>query len=1073
MPRWSTQHEGRPPTSCGIDRAWGNGGRLVKWGVALRSSAALVSLVASSAAFAQQKSFDIASEEAVKSIPEFARQAGIQIVAPGEYLRGVVLPAIKGTYDVRAALKAFLANTDLEIVSDVGEVIVLRVLRKKVEQPQPQPKAVQAPPTRTASAVRLMAPVASLAVGDEVIVTGSRIIRYGYEAPTPLTVIGPAALAQTALPNVADTLNTLPVFSGSLTPAQGAGTPSFNNGGISALDLRDLGENRTLILLDGQRTVPVLATGIVDVNNIPQQLVARVDVVTGGAAAVYGSDAVSGVVNFVLDREFTGVKGEVSGGLTTYGDDPSHKISLAGGFGFAGERGHVLLSGEWVNKYGIVNGNGSRKWARSTTNRITNPNYTPTNGEPEFITRDNVFLSQATHGGLITSGPLKGIAFGPGGTPYIFNYGITTPNDLFMSGGDYLSTRTDDAYSLDPAENRQNLFLRVSYNISDRTNVFFQTSWGASNIYALAFPHYEAGAGPTVLSGNPFIPASVQAQMTALGVTSFRLGTMNYDMPFVSVGTDRVVNRYVAGISGKFDAADTTWSWNAYAQMGQTRSSFNTFNVEHRTKYAMALDAVRDPNTGATVCRSSLMQPNNGCIPWNPMGTGVNTDTARNYILGTAHSNQATGQDVYAAFMAGEPFSSWAGPVSLALSAEYRKESAKVVSGPIEQAGLWRSGNHQLLDASNHVTEAAIETVIPLAKDVALADSWDITAAFRATHYQVSGYVSTWKIGTTYAPIPDLRIRATRSRDIRAPNISELYQEQNFGLGTILDPFTNTSPTVDRRQAGSLTLRPEKADTTDVGVILQPALVPGFSVSADYWSINLKDAITSINASTTVMLCYQGRPEFCSNIIRTNGVITQVVQGNFNFATQTVRGFDFEASYSVGADALIDDWAGDIAVHVNATRYIKNYLDDGLSAPNDTAGTYAGTPDWVLNASLTYAYDRLTTGLTVRAFSAGVQDNDFIACTSGCPTSTVLNPTFDTLKVAGGLYFDASFAYRFEFQGVSDVQAFFNVRNILNSDPALTPRRGGADFSYIYSRSQGGRWDRLGRVFRAGLRFRM
>jgi len=1044
----------------------------VKWAVALKCSAALISLAAPGAAFAQQRSFDIASAEAVRSIPEFARQAGLQIVAPGEHLRGVVLPAIKGTFDVRAALKAFLAHTDLEIVSDIGEVIVLRAVTKKAEQSEPPAKAASEP-ARQASAARLMIPIPGLAAGDEVIVTGSRIIRYGYEAPTPLTVIGPTTLAQTALPNVADTLNTLPIFSGSLTPAQGAGTPSFNNGGISALDLRDLGENRTLILLDGQRTVPVLATGIVDVNNIPQQLVARVDVVTGGSAAVYGSDAVSGVVNFVLDREFTGVKGEVSGGITTYGDDPSHKISLAGGFSFAGDRGHVLLSGEWVNKYGIVNGSGPRAWARSTTNRITNPNYTPTNGEPEYITRNDVFLSQATHGGLITSGPLKGIAFGPGGAPYTFNYGITTPNDLFMAGGDYLSTRTHEAYSLDPAENRQNLFLRLSYNVSDNVNVFFQTSWGASNIYALSFPHYEAGAGPTVLSGNPFIPATVQAQMDALGVTSFRLGTMNYDMPFVSVGTNRVVNRYVVGISGKFDAAGTVWSWNGYAQIGQTRSSFNTYNVEHRTKYAMALDAVRDPNSGAIVCRSSLRQPNNGCIPWNPMGTGVNSNVARNYILGTAHSNQATGQDVYAVFLAGEPFSSWAGPVSLALSAEHRKESAKVVSGPIEQAGLWRSGNHQMLDATNNVMEASVETVVPLAKKTRFADSWDVTAAFRATHYQVSGYVSTWKVGTTYAPIPDLRIRATRSRDIRAPNISELYQEQNFGLGTILDPFTNTTPTVDRRQAGSLTLRPEKADTTDIGIVIQPRFLPGFSVSADYWNIDIKDAITSINASTTVMLCYQGRPEFCGNITRTNGLITHVVQGNYNFATQAVRGFDFEASYGVAADTLVPTWSGDVAVHVNATHYLKNRLDDGLSPPNDTAGTFAGTPDWVLNAALTYTYNHVTVGMTARAFSSGVQDNDFIACTSGCPTSTILNPTFDTLKVAGGLYFDASFAYRFEVEKFDDVQAFLNVRNILNRDPALTPRRGGADFSYIYSRSQGGRWDKLGRVFRAGVRFRM
>jgi len=1035
----------------------------MSWAAALRCSVALAALAAYSPAQAQQRSFNVSAGVATRALPEFARQAGLQIVAPGEYLRALALPDLQGVFDVRQALKLLLANTGLEIASDIGNVIVLRVTPTP---PVPAPERAAAPRNENLPALRLPATLPASEIG-EIVVTGSRIIRDGYQAPTPLTVVTEVALSQTAIPNMADALNTLPVFSGSLTPAQGAGTPSFNNGGINALDLRDLGESRTLILLDGQRAVPVLATGVVDVNNIPQQLVERVDVVTGGASAVYGSDAVSGVVNFILDKDYEGVKGELSAGVTTYGDDPNFKASIAVGFPFGNGRGHVVMSGEWVWKKGIVNGNGPRAWARTTTNRITNPAYTPDNGQPEFITRDDVFLSQATHGGLITSGPLKGIAFGLGGTPYRFNYGITTPNDLFMAGGDYLATRTDGAYSLDPRENRKNAFLRASYDINDDLNVFLQTSWGASDMYALAFPHYEAGAGPTVLTGNPFIPATVQAQMTAQNVSSFRLGTMNYDMPFVSVGTERAVNRYVVGANGKVRAFDTSWSWSAYLQIGQTRSSFDTFNVENRAKYALALDAVRDPVTGAIVCRSTLDNPQNGCVPWNPMGTGVNDAAARAYILGTAHSNQATNQTVYAASITGEPLFTWAGPVSVALSAERRAESAKLVSGPIEQASLWRSGNHQQLDAGVHVAEGALEFLVPLAR------GWEVTAAYRATSYEVSGFVSTWKVGTTYMPIPDLKIRATRSRDIRAPNISELYQTQNFGLGTVLDPFTNTSPTVDRRQVGSTNLRPEKADTTGVGIVVQPRFMAGFTASVDHWRIDISDAITSINAQTTILLCYQGRAEFCPNITRVDGLVAEVLLGNYNFAIQNVRGIDFEASYVVPLSRVASAWSGDVSFHANATHYIKNLLDDGLSAPNDTAGTYAGSPHWVVNAAVVYSLDPITVGLNMRSFSGGVQDNDFIACRSSCPPSTVLNPTFDTLDIAGGRYFDASFSYRIEVSRSAEAQAFLNIKNIFNADPVLTPRRGGPDFSYIYSRSQGGRWDKLGRVFRAGVRFRL
>lgn len=912
---------------------------------------------------------------------------------------------------------------------------------------------------------------------EEVVVTGSRISRgEGYEAPTPLTVLSQEQLfGQSANSSVRESLSVMPVFSGGYDLTSGAGVPSFNQAGLSTVEMRNLGITRTLVLLDGQRSVGSIATGVVDTDNFPQQLIERVEVVTGGASAVYGSDAVAGVVNFILDRDFTGFKGEVSGGATDRGDAENYKLALAGGFPFAGGRGHVLLSGELVDNDGVVNGT-NRSWGRTTTNYIVNPAYNGTNGQPEFLLRNDVFLSQGTHGGLITSGPLRGVAFGEGGVPYDFNYGDGVTRDLFMSGGDYLSTRTDDAFSLLPEQERQNIFGRVSYDLTDNVNVFLQVSRGVSETYGIAFPHYQAGAGPTVLSGNPFIPASVQARMTTLGLASFRLGTMNYDMPFVATETSRAANRYVVGAEGDFYLWGKNWSWNSYAQVGKTKSQHYTHNARIVANYNRALDAVRDPVTGATVCRSTLTDPGNGCVAWNPMGTGVNSEAARDYFLGTAFSEQTTTQKVYAASITGEPFQNWAGPVSLAISAEYRKEEATVNPDAIARQSGWHSGNHQLLDAGYHVAEAAIETLIPLLSNKPFVDAWDLSAAYRATDYEVSGSVSTWKVGTTYAMTPGLRFRATMSRDIRAPNISELFQAQNFGLVSTFDPATNTTPTHGRTQTGNPSLTPEEADSLTVGVVMQPSFAPGLSVSLDYWDVDIKDAIQLIGGSDVITLCYRGYDILCPRITRNaEGVITTVEQGNFNFASQKASGVDIEASYNFALGALVDSWAGNVTLRLMGTRYIENVSNDGFTEPDDSVGTIDGTPETVLTGSVSYDLSRFSSTLTTRYFSDVVMDNDYIVCQTNCPASTTYARTFDQLGVDGGLYFDLAVSYRLESlfgAAAAEGRVYFNVRNLTDEDPELTPALGTTGLGYIYSRSQGGRWDKLGRTYRLGMDFK-
>ena len=925
---------------------------------------------------------------------------------------------------------------------------------------------------------------------EELVITGSRIVREGYEAPTPLAVISVEAIQGASNNNVAEFLQTMPVFTGNMSPATNQAGISAGTAGVNTLNLRGLGAARSLILLDGQRSVGSLLNQNVDVNNFPQQLIQRVDVVTGGASAVYGSDAVAGVANFILDKQFTGIKGELSGGVTSYGDDRSYKVAVSAGFGFANDRGHVLLSGEHTTKDGIIEGAGGygkRKWDEQGWGTMVNPNYTATNGQPRNLVLNHLGQSNATKGGIITTGPLKGTAFGPGGIPYQFNYGPLVL-DPYMQGGDWFSTlvHLDRGNSLDPGESRQNVFTRVAYDVTDDINVFVSASWGRSYNLDQCCTQFQQGnaannsnAIPNAIKAdNAFIPAEIRARMTALNLTTLTMGSMNYDLPSFGANSDRYVNRYVVGASGKFDAFGTGWTWDAYFQNGKGRNSVNTYGVGARSKFALATDAVRNPATGAIVCRVKLTNPTNACQPYNLFGEGVNTQAAINYIIGDSHMNADLVQNVWAASVTGEPFSVPAGPVSVAFSAEHRTEKTFGVSDPGSVATDWFAGNYKAIIGDYSVTEGAVETVVPLAHGESWADSWDLNAAARATDYSTSGFVVTWKVGTTYSPVPDVKLRVTRSRDIRAPNLQELYAVGTSSQGTQTDPFciagpkqvpgATCTPLVRGVAVGNQDLGPEKADTTGIGVVVQPTFLPGFSASVDYWNININDAIGS--SGSPLNLCFNDNLFFCQFVHRVNGVLVETITTSVNLASSITRGIDFEGTYRWAAEDMMEGLAGNLSLHANASMYLKDYTDTGIpgSTPTDAVGGPTQR-DWRFTGTLSYDLDPIRASLTARAIPAGKISTSGIECTSGCPPFTTAVPTYNYNRVPSAYWFDASLSYKFMIGESAQSEAFFNVRNLLNRDPGVIPA--GA-FYYAHPTNQGV-YDALGRIFRAGLRFKM
>jgi outer membrane receptor protein involved in Fe transport len=471
---------------------------------------AVAAMMWSNSAFAQERTFDIPAQDASHAIAEFAQQAGVQILAPSENLRGLRFPSVQGKHDVREALAMLLAGSDLVVASDDGNFITLRNRTAPARAGFIKVAAVAADSAPAASQ-SAQAPAV-----EEVVVTGSRIVRDGYEAPTPVSVLSADALNAIAATNIADSVNRLPALSGSVSPHNSSHSVSSGTAGVNNLNLRALNPSRTLVLLDGQRVVASQITGFnnnggsPDVNAFPDELISRVDVVTGGASAAYGSDAVAGVVNFVLDHNFTGVKGEVQGGVTTYGDDRSYKVSLTGGTGFAADRGHFLISGNMSYSQGVRNN--PRPWNARDWQIITNPAYGTGAGQstsvPAFISRPNASLAVAMPGGLITSGPLKGIYFGPGGTPIKFNYG-TLSGSTMMWGGDWQAARIDYINDLDIGLTRQTFFTRASYDLTDNIEAYAQFQWAYAHSTLNSVPNFNLG-NITIQPDNAFLPASLR-----------------------------------------------------------------------------------------------------------------------------------------------------------------------------------------------------------------------------------------------------------------------------------------------------------------------------------------------------------------------------------------------------------------------------------------------------------------------------------------------------------------------------------------------------------------------------------
>ena len=904
---------------------------------------------------------------------------------------------------------------------------------------------------------------------ETVTVTASRVNRAGYDAPTPTTVIGASTLEAQALLNASDYINNIP----QMTPIIQVGNAV--SVGENRPDFRGLGPVRTLVLIDGDRVSYTDPLGGVDLNIMPTALLKSIEVVSGGASAEWGSDAVTGVMNFHLNNKLEGIKGSFQCGESQYNDDQQCGGGVAAGASFLNSKLHVVVAGDFESSTGVENApNSGRKWAANNTALVFNSAYVAGNGQPQFLLTQNACYAQTTSAGLISKGPLAGITFNTLGQPEPFAFGTNTSatfDPANMQGGScepyygrYSASQTSPIH-------RQNGYTRFTYDLSDTTSIYAEALYAHSSSYDTGSPANQPG-NLTIKNDNAFLPASIKALMAKNNVTTFTMGRFDPELsPAGTHGQTKntgidTVDRYVVGGKG---AITGSWTWDAHVQYQRSEYDSSLYGRYNTAKFALAADAVIDPNTGLPACRSTLTAPTNGCVPIDLFGAGSITQNAKSYVGGTATAQAFYTHTGAAANIQGEPIDLPAGPVSVAGGFETRTEHLSVVVDPISglTPGGWNSNG--LANESGHYTvnEGYLEAVVPILKNVTLAKNLDVNLAGRITDYSISGEVDTWKMGVNYTPFESnvVRFRGSLSVDSRAPTLNELFSNLvGTGIGSVTDPACGGCVAPFTQFTGGNTgLVPEVARTKLFGVVLQPDFLglDGLTLSADYYDIKISNGIISLLAQQVVNNCALGVQSACAGITRTaTGALSVVKATYFNSQGIESEGVDLEATYVKPLSSWFSDLPGSLTVHSLVAYVGQQTTTNGTAVFNNVGNkpdgmTFLGTPQWSGNVSAMY-------DLAPWQFYAQM---NFVGKVFADKVNSVNNAFYrDNAKIPVVYTFNTNIQYTLN----DSIRLYGGVDNLLNQ---AVPVNAGP--STLTSSAVGGDayYDRIGRRFKVGIRF--
>jgi iron complex outermembrane receptor protein len=867
----------------------------------------------------------------------------------------------------------------------------------------------------------------------DIVVTGSRIIANGNSSPTPLTVVQAQEILTSTPSTMSDAINQLPVFSAPRTqvsnPNTGAGAGGGGNGVANQLNLRNLLPQRTLVLFDGHRVAPTTSTGIVDSDTIPQFLLKRVDVVTGGVSAIYGSDAISGVVNFVTDKDFNGFKSNIQYGQTGRGEAPAFNAAVAWGKRLS-DSVHFEASYEYRDDSGILNRSARPEVWLQTVQGLG------TAASPYYLT-DQARRVDLTFGGIVRSGVLSGSNFYTQGVASPFNFGTTAGAASVRLGG-------DGAYfdgSLKAPLRSHQAFARVDFDPSSNLHIYLQ---GALNMKRNdIWANWMTLSNVTLSATNAFLPSTYAAQMATAGQSSFTFGKWVKNAPRLHSQIDET--QIFANLGANGTLGDR-FKWELGYVHSESVLNNTEFNNVNNLRLAAALDAV---NVGGSI-QCANVATFAGCVPLNPFGPGSESQEAINYVMGTTHFNAYTKQDDVSASLSGALFALPAGDVKAAISGEWRRQTYRATSDTpnnyvTDCLGLTRNcntrGQYQewfqtfvpRSKVAQVVSEAALELNVPLLKDVALARDLSVNAAGRWTRYDTSGTQYTWKLGLDWHVADDWRLRATRSRDIRAPTLDDLFAATSCFAASTTDLLTSQASSALDCTVANPNLNAEVGNTLTAGLIWKPAGIPGFSMSLDYYNIEISNAINTVVGTNQSIqtACYNsgGTSVYCALQDRTLGNYTSKAVGNsvtqwrrtvFNIARITTSGFDFEANYA----RRLFNRPFALRTMVTYQPHIR-YFQPGL-AVFDMGGIAYGqnglqaSPKWRVTAFLNYSpVDGLNVTVMERWRSAMGLAAD--------PTQYVTGP-----RVPAYATTNLNVTYKLPF-GDRKAEVFLNVQNLFDN----------------------------------------
>lgn len=895
---------------------------------------------------------------------------------------------------------------------------------------------------------------------EQITVTGSRIPRVGFVTPTPVTVLNAEDIRATGAVTLGELINQLPQLA--TTFSLGNSSRFIGTVGLNFNDLRGLGTDRTLTLVNGRRHVGGSAgSASVDTNTIPVEWIERVEVITGGASAIYGADAVAGVVNFVLKDSFEGYAVRGQGGLSDEGGFTRSFGSFTAGSDFAEGRGSAGISLEISdqNRLGFFD----REFGRTNFALLNNPNAPP----DQLLVADAGSFS-VLPGGSFTLPDGQRFVFEPDGSfrPHRLD-GLSGPG-LVCSDCDFNPGNRDAL--LQPDLRRASFNTIINFELAPDHKLFFEGKYVKADTAFVSTPTFSStNRAPYIISrDNAFVSPELGALMDSAQVSTITLSRNDFDAGSRGEDITRETTRGVLGLEGAF--ADT-WEYELSAVYGRLSERRTNLNNRVLDKFYASIDAVVDPGTGNVVCRSTIdptsINPSTGlpvpefartgCVPTSLFGDGAIDPEAAAFFNTTSLAQTEITQAVLTAVVSqSKLFELPAGPVGFAAGVEYREEESQQQTDPLAAAGLTFLNAIPDQGGEFDVSEIFAEFSVPLLAELPAVQSLTFDLAGRASDYSTVGNTFSWKAGLDWSINAAIRLRGTFAKAVRAPNIGELFDPQVQNFFAVDDPcsVSNLPNAPDRalRQAncialgvpqgfeaqvvqtreglsgGNPDLSEEESETYTIGMVFTPEWLPNFGLTIDYWDITVDDAIGALTGQELTERCVDApsvENEFCPNVVRdeTSHEVVFITTINQNLAGLEASGVDIEALYRMD-----DVLGGLLNLRLLASYYDEFLLSPLQSFPDETldlVGTSlnGGIPEWRATFSVDYRYGSLKASWRTRYIDELLRvTNEVFAA----------NPDAQSPIGAGSqTYTDIQLSWQID-QGI---EVYFGVDNLFDKDP--------------------------------------